>query len=428
MSSKSWIQAEAGSNMKPANMWRKVSLGLAAILFGSLMGLGLAEVLLRVFWPGNNWYYLWPPHLSVTFTPAPEIVHGVGREARIKVNSKGILGEEWGANRADEYRILTIGGSTTQNIMMDQSKTWPVLLQKELGKTADGRNVWIGNLGRSGFSSRDHLGLMKLAIGQYDTDAILMLVGGNDVVERLLQGDRYDTHFIDNEERYDAWLRSRFVLVPLTTQSPNASFYRRTAVFQLARWVKSLRGRKQLVMDNTGNWLAVAREYRRKATIIDKLPPLNSGLEEYERIVTLIANEARRRAIRIIFLTQPTMWKEPMSKREEDLMWMGYADNESGNPVSWPYWESSRGRMYTIGAMARAMAAYNQRLTETCAKLNVECFDLAARIPRTFEMYFDDMHHTELGSQRVATELADYLKTREPFVKSPSPPRQADER
>lgn len=401
---------------KPARARRKLLFGLAAAALGCLMGVALTELLLRLFWPGKNAYYLWPPYLYISIRPAPEVVHGVGPRAEIRVNSKGILGPEWGANRAGEYRILTVGGSTTQNILIDQSKTWPVLLGRALNQTADGRKVWIGNLGRPGFTSRDHLGFMRLALGQYDVDAILMLMGGNDVGERLLQGDSYDPHFIDNENDFEGWVRSRYVLVPLSTRSPKASFYRRTAVFQLARWARSLRIRNDTPMDN---WLAFAREYRRKSTIIDDLPPLDSALEEYESIIGLIVGEARRRSIRIVFLTQPAMWKEAMPKEEENLMWMGYAANKSGPPLAWPYWQSSQGRMYTMGAMARAMAAYNQRLMDTCAKLGVECFDLAARIPQTLEMYFDDMHQTELGSRRLANEVAGYLRSREPFNEAP---------
>lgn len=429
MSARSSIPAENHLDRASTREWagrrRKLLLALAAMAAGGLVGLLLAEVLLRFFWPGGNAYYLWPPYLTVTFHPAPGIVHGVGRAAQIRVNSKGVLGEEWGADRAHEFRILAVGGSTTQNIMIDQSRTWPRLVQNELGKAADGKRVWVGNLGRSGFNSRDHLGTMSLAIGQYDVDMILMLMGGNDLMDRLMQGDRYDTHFIDNEDRYEGWLLSRFVMIPLAVHGRTETFYRHTALFQLARWVKSLGLRRKLTLDNDGMWLATAREYRRKGTLLNEMPRLGPALDEYGRITALIAGEARRHSLRIVFLTQPTFWKAAMTEAEQRLIWMGHAPNASGQPLEWPYWESGDGRMYSTAVLEKAMALYNQRLLDTCAKMHVECFDLASRVPRTLEMYFDDMHHTEAGSRLIASEVAQYLESREPFQSVHAPPDSA---
>jgi lysophospholipase L1-like esterase len=387
-----------------------VALGL-----GCLAGILLGELLLRLFWPAGNRYYLWPPHLTVTFNPDPAIVPGVSPFARIHANSQGILGSEWSADRAREFRVLTVGGSTTQCIMLDQSKTWPALLERALGTTPAGRKVWVGNLGRAGFNSRDHLGLMRLAIDQFDADLVIVLAGANDTVQRLIQGETYNPHFVDDELRYYEWLIPRFALAPLTAH-PSSPLYERAAVFQLAKWLKSLYvNRKQIQMDNEGQWLAEARSYRRSARFIDNLPPLASGLDEYERNVTGMIREARRRSLRLVFLTQPTFWKEVMPEDEARLVWMGFGPRQSGDEPEWPWWKKGDSLMYTSRALTTAMAAYNDRLLETCRTWGVECFDLAARVPRTTEVYFDDMHYTEQGARRVAGEIAGYLKAQAPF-------------
>jgi hypothetical protein len=257
---------------------------------------------------------------------------------------------------------------------------------------------------------------MQLVAGQYDIDAVLVLVGANDFMARLIQGSTYDPHFVENRQRFREWLLDRFVQVPIDRDS-DGPLYRRTAIFHLAKEMKAAYvNRRNVGMDNSGLWLKEAREHRKTAVLKDALPPLEAALDEYERNLVGMVEEARRRSLRIVLLTQPTFWKENMAPEEEKLVWMGYSPTKPGQVVGWPWWQVPDTHMYTTGALARGMAAYNQRLLATCAKLGAECYDLAERVPRTAEVFFDDMHYTNLGSERVASELATYLKTREPFT------------
>jgi lysophospholipase L1-like esterase len=286
---------------------------------------------------------------------------------------------------------------------LDQEKAWPALLQAGLGKTVNGRRVWVGNLDKAGFNTRDHLALMRLVIEQYDVDAIVMLIGGNDMVHRLMQGERYDPHFVEDEARYRNWVSSRFWMVPLTMQSAEGLFFKRTALWRLAKQLKYLYLYKGMVQDDTGAWLVKLRKLRQLASLIDELPPIDSGLNEYRRNVEAIIQEARRHSIRVVLLTQPTLWKTTMPDQESDLLWMG------GRPD---------GSFYTSSALARAMNSYNQQLLDTCAKLEAESIDLAASVPRTLDIFYDDMHFTETGAQRVAADLVAYFRMRAPFSAS----------
>ena len=358
------------------------------------MALLVAELALR--WLGSDRYYLWLPNYTTTLTLEPGVMPGVGGIAHIRINSQGIRGPEWSADRSREYRILAVGGSTTECLNLDQDKTWPALLQSDLRNTADGRNVSVGNLGKAGLNSRDHLGLMRLAIDQYDIDLIVMLVGGNDMIHRLLQDSSYDPFFIKDEGRYLDWLSDRFAMVPLSMER---SLFKFAALRRLARRAKDIA--KSIIQDREGHWLIKLRALRQQASVVDELPPLGSGLSEYERNVQLIVEEAHRRTLRIVFLTQPTMWKPDMLDYERNLLWMGWRPDD---------------RFYSTGALTKAMDSYNKRLLATCNRLNLECVDLAARLPRTAEFFYDDMHFTEAGAQRVADELGTYLRARSPFA------------
>jgi len=365
-----------------------------AIAIGVFVALFVAEVALR--WLGSDRYYLWPPNYTTTLALEPGVMPGVGLTAHIRINSQGIRGPEWSPDRSREYRILAVGGSTTESLNLDQDKTWPALLQSGLRRTADGRNVWVGNLGKAGLNSRDHLGLMRLAIDQYDVDLIVFLIGGNDMIHRLLDDSSYDPSLVMDESRYLDWLSDRFAIVPASMER---SLFTGAALRGLGRRAKLIA--KSIIQDREGHWLVELRALRQQASLEDELPPLGSGLSEYERNVELIVEEAHRRSLRVVLLTQPTIWKPDMLDNERSLLWMGWRPD---------------GRFYTTGALTRAMEMYNKRLLTTCNRLKLECVDLATRVPRTAEFFYDDMHFTEAGAQRVADELGTYLRARSPFA------------
>ena len=209
---------------------------------------------------------------------------------------------------------------------------------------------------------------------------------------------------------------ARFAAAPLAARS--TSLHERMAIWQLARSFRAaFFETKKLQMDNQGLWLADARQVRQRAPRQDDLPPMQASLDEFERNVRAIVAEARKRSLRIVFVTQPTFWKDVMTPAEDKLLWMGFGPGPAGAKLQWPGWKSNgQAYLYTSRALKFAMDSYNQRLLGTCAQLKVECIDMASRLPRTSDMYFDDMHYTERGARRFADELTAYLETTAPFA------------
>ena len=70
----------------------------------------LGETFLRVVSPKE--YYVWPPGLPKTFQPTLRILPGINGISRFSINEHGVRGEPLSENRT--YRILTVGGSTTE--------------------------------------------------------------------------------------------------------------------------------------------------------------------------------------------------------------------------------------------------------------------------------------------------------------------------
>ncbi len=137
---------------------RSVVLNLVAATIAGTLAIVVVEAALRIAYPKSENHYVLLPNQSVTFTPRRENVPGVSVETMYQTSSAGIRGPEFSDD--DEYRILAIGGSTTQNVYLDQSETWTLLLGAHLNAIEGSPNTWTGDVGRSGVHAerRAHLG------------------------------------------------------------------------------------------------------------------------------------------------------------------------------------------------------------------------------------------------------------------------------
>jgi hypothetical protein len=118
--------------------------------------LAAAEVGLCLFYPPVRRHFVLAPSTEWTVRAAPDMIPGVFGINHFRANEFGIRGAAFGDERT-EYRILAVGGSATECVILDDTKAWPYLLGVDVGRTADGRRVWVGNVGRSGATSRDNV-------------------------------------------------------------------------------------------------------------------------------------------------------------------------------------------------------------------------------------------------------------------------------
>src|SRR5437867_7087180 len=107
------------------------------------------EAVLRFVLPSasGNGYYIRRPHLRIVFTPYQDVMPGISGESQFITNSQGIRGDDPAPQ--DTYRILALGGSTTECGYLDQARTWPYLLQRNQNESSKNQKVWVGNAGLS---------------------------------------------------------------------------------------------------------------------------------------------------------------------------------------------------------------------------------------------------------------------------------------
>ena len=229
--------------MKPRVRETAVRWGLA--LLSILITFAALEAALRLV-PSAKRYYVWPPHTHRAWRPPPDVFPGIEGHGQFTTNSEGIRGRELGAD-GEEYRILAIGGSATEAGDVDDSEAWTALVEQRLGRTADGRKTWVGNVGRSGMNSFDHVLHVDYLTVQYPRiEALLLLVGVNDLTVALAQGEHYaappplsdPTMRRAQIERAFAVAPGHFLGYVVDEPSMAPPWYKNTAIWQLLRDAK----------------------------------------------------------------------------------------------------------------------------------------------------------------------------------------------
>lgn len=345
-------------------------------------------------------YYLMPPGHKTVFRPQPEVMPGISGDSNFHINSNGIRGDEITAQ--DTYRILAIGGSTTECSYLDQSETWTHLLQETLNRNTQDQKVWIGNGGLSGTTTRHHLVAMQhLPFGEMKIKAVVLLMGINDLSVRLSHDKDYDPNFLEKPEVKKELLyrtfRGTYQLYP------EDSFYKRTALWQMLRQMKQMMSREH-IEDEGGRVYITWREHRRRASEMrGALPDLSSALEEYARNINLIIDLAKEKSIRAVLMTQPTMWRAGLPQDLDTLLWLGGV-GDFQKEIGKPY--------YSVTALEKAINAYNDTLLRVCRERGIECLDLASLLEKDTTVFYDDVHFNESGARKVAAALSTFMSIR----------------
>jgi lysophospholipase L1-like esterase len=261
--------AVGGSNAVRRAGWATASgrLRLYTVLIflcSLVVGLALGEAGVRLFL--DNRYHMWPPGLRQVFTPLPTVMPGITGPSRYVINQNGLRGDP--LPNDDMYKILAIGGSTTECVYLDETEAWPYLLQQSLSQT--NKKVWVGNAGRSGLNTKSHILQLTHLTEDGGIQAVIMLIGVNDFMQRLAKGDEYQPFLgIDSlpMSEYEILMSQTFFTWPgADNREP---FFKRLAIYRYTRELKYryLRSTShRLIQDVDGSVYEVWRTNRRTNT------------------------------------------------------------------------------------------------------------------------------------------------------------------
>jgi hypothetical protein len=391
--------------MRPSRKTKRLLFLAAAIFVGSLLA---AELLIRVIFPLPNGYFVVAPHRTEVYKPPTALFSNVSKVAKHTSNSQGVCGPELGLE--PEYRILTIGGSTTACNALDAPKTWPARLEAKLSSALHSRRIWVGNLGKPGLNTRNHLVTFSRYLPQHPRiDAVVLLAGINDLLGRLAQDDQFQAMSVAQIESDPQVVDRAFAITPRA--EPLTPWYRRLGLLRAAKGLRAradaiLRPAPDQAVANVRSWRRNTRELR------SQLPDLEPALAEYERNLETLLERGRSRGLRLIFMTQPVLWKrEGVTPAEAETLMIGGVGRTLKESTAY----------YSPQALAEGMARYNDVMKKVCQRRNVECVDLARELKSDLSVFYDDCHFNISGAEQVAQLLANHLLNAPPLNESHGP-------
>jgi lysophospholipase L1-like esterase len=302
-----------------------------------------------------------------------ENVQGPELDTRVVVykNSLAFRGPEPPKDFQNHLTILTIGGSTTECIIINEEKTWPSVLSNELGKSFN--NLWLNNAGLNGHSTYGHIKLLQDYVINLKPKVCIFLVGCNDV-------DRPDLSRSDST----VYNEHQNLVVNLARYSKLANvglnFYRHHRAGQ-RELVKGLPFRLNdyeptYISDSIAR-LSIAR--------------LKPDVERYGTRVSKIIALCRSANILPIFITQPSILGDTI----DDVT--GY------NLANFPYRNVS-GKLYWA-----ELKLYNDETKRICNEEGVMVMDLANLLPKSSRYFYDLLHFNNAGCRKIVELLSPQL-------------------
>jgi lysophospholipase L1-like esterase len=366
---------------------RRRTTGFVLLVYSLLASLALAEILARVITPAPPPARLPQVPAHFTATIGTNNLPGLPKQFQYSVNSMGLRGPEVKLERFD-VRILCVGGSTTECILLGDDLTWPARLQDLLSRRLQ-QKVYVGNAG-----IRGHLSISDTyLLDHYEPAArfpwVIVLCGMNDLGSMV------------NRKDYDVRRRqvTTDALTPeIAADDGHRAYYRNLVLSRMLKNVVATwrRPSNAVVMDPSGAWLEEQRRGRQrmlKLKTFDRPPgDFDVALSTYHENLSALIRTCRRHGQHLLMLTQPTMyWKD--LPPEFQLLLQSQSDEGA----------------YSVAALEDMMNQFNQTMITVCRSEGVECLDLASLVGKDTSLFYDDCHFNAAGCEKVATLVADRM-------------------
>jgi len=372
-------------------------------IYACYLGLFLLELSAR--YATRNWKMtLYDPGTILVLHPDPSLLGGIGGVSHFSVNEVGLRGPSL-PKQKDVYKIVTVGGSTTECYYLDDSKTWPALVMDQLNNGQPNVHTWVANAGLSGHTTVEHLSLLQNLPNLRDANMLVFLIGANDLNATIAFGGAPTQSFLDT--RAGAMVDS--LRTGTTVPYPAYNHLRSIQVMRkIWHRVSQSFDPPGITEGPKGDHLPRLRALRAAGPVVP-LPDLRIGLREYHDRIAEIGRECRALATRCLFLTQPSLMRPDLSLAGQSLLWFGNV-GRLDNPKGY----------VGVAEFANAMDAYNRVVMTTCQDQHLECYDLASVVPKEIANFYDDYHFNEEGARIVAANLSRYILSTPPFSTKPS--------
>lgn len=367
--------------------WIKKAVFLAIPSFVFLL---IVEFGLRFFFPVMDPFVLQAmPNMHLTLSSNGTMLPGISGTTTLTTDHLGFRTSHsifYLQKPKDVIRIFFIGGSTTEQMYVDDSKQFVATIEKKLNQhlqeIGSSKRVEAINTGRSGLHSVDHF-LMAEELKKYQPDYLVFLMGINDLnTEIATRGDASNLkhYFASRYHESKRYIATRSHLVRLV-------FYMKAVV-------------KGLLSGEVADARALKYNNRREKRATNPLIPLEEDLKDvpefYRENVKMISEFLEQNRIRGVFLTQPTMWFAEMPDELDRLLWIT---------------PSNADVRYATAELDPLMERYNDVLRSTAEMSSqIELVDLALLLPKDTTVFYDDAHFNDAGAEKISNILTAFFE------------------
>lgn len=338
--------------------FKMVWKNILALMIGILISLILAELVLNIYNPYPSRFRGDKIQLKTNFQREVVLqtkIPGLDSIIHYSVNGLGFRGEEFPDSPDDYYKIITVGGSTTENSMQDDKKTWPELLGNKLKESNE--KIWINNGGIAGATTYGHNILMDDYILKLKPDMVIFLIGIND--RGKSDFSKEDGNLIDREESFTRKLVKSSEVANLIN---NLVLMYKTKKVDIGH---------NFGKDGKPKYVGIQPNPEVDSTrLAEVLSPHIQPAEGYAKRVSQLAEKCIKNDIKPVFVTQPLVYG---------------------------------------GEAWKVMEFYNHKVMELCESEGWDCIDLGELMAKDGRFFYDAMHFTNEGSQEVARILYDHL-------------------
>ena len=356
---------------------KKIIKHVFAILFGIFLAMVILEIVLRIWHPFK--YTVRGDKIilaaNIKVAMKNKWIRKLDDTIYYSRNSIGLRGDEWPADPEKYITVITVGGSTTECKFLSDNKTWPEHLKQDLEKNY--AHIWLNNAGLDGHSTFGHLILLKDYIVRLHPKYILFLVGTNDVeLDRPADLDDQDIRGIHmHSVKY--FFKSLFN-------------YSETGTLLLSLYRNYLAYKKGLVHTERSP-VELAPGVTDTLTRNRKLALQQNYLGNYAGRLRELAAICVNQGIKPVFITQPALFGNVMDSTTMIFMGNRILDG------------------YDCATDWEILQLYNDEVRKLRAA-GVAVIDLAAAMPKDSKYYYDFMHYTNAGAEKLASILADSLR------------------
>ena len=367
-------------NLNAANLM----LAVGAIV----VALAAAEIALQsVSSIGPIRFFVWPAGLRQHITPNEQDTPGISEPHEFIITDQGYRGRPIGG---EMLRIAAFGGSTTESLFVPEERSWPRLLEHRLGD-ALGTTVWIGNFGKTGRDTRQHVLDAKYVLPQFSAQVAVFLVGVNDL--GIILNNPSAQPISLEEIQSDEYLHRSLIV-----RDDRTSAFKLPGLLRGAYDAIRAKLNPELIHVTTGFYRRQRDLRAARVGFTSQIPDLGPFLDEYERNLGLIIDIVRMQGVLPVFVSQASQWAANVPPDVDALFWWGGVDG-------WPS-KVKGGLYYSPEAMDRMMSAYNDRLALVARRKGALFVDAARELAKDRRYFYDQIHYNEAGSAAMAKAIA----------------------